>query len=196
MSRFTDTMYRNAHTSTNGMVTGEPHHPVRHTWGEVHEKARRAAGGLAAAGVGHGEAVGVLAGAPSRSPRPRRVSGCAAPLSRCCTSPLRAPTCCCGRRTPRTVIDMIDARVVIVSDPFMAAVPVLENAASGSLTVEQLLGRRPDRSGRDRRGRPGDDAINVRLDRVSQGGPDHPPQPGVQRRGDVRRRPSTTSTPM
>ena len=64
MSRFTDTMYRNACSSTNGMVTGEPHHPVRHTWGEVHEKARRAAGGLAAAGVGHGEAVGVLAGAP------------------------------------------------------------------------------------------------------------------------------------
>ena len=45
------------------MVTGEPHHPVRHTWGEVHQKARRAAGGLTA-GVGHGEAVGVLAGAP------------------------------------------------------------------------------------------------------------------------------------
>src|ERR1700730_6799838 len=57
-------MYSNAHTSTNGMVTGEPHAPVRHTWGEVHETARRVAGGLAAAGVGHGEAVGVLAGAP------------------------------------------------------------------------------------------------------------------------------------
>ena len=34
------------------MVTGEPHEPVRHTWGEVHERARRIAGGLAAAGVG------------------------------------------------------------------------------------------------------------------------------------------------
>ena len=46
------------------MVTGEPHQPVRHTWGEVHERARRVAGGLAAAGVGHGDAVGVLAGLP------------------------------------------------------------------------------------------------------------------------------------
>ena len=48
MSRFTEKMYRNAATVTTGMVTGEPHDPVRHTWGEVHERARRVAGGLAA----------------------------------------------------------------------------------------------------------------------------------------------------
>ena len=64
MSRFTETMYRNACISVHGMVTGEPHTPVRHTWSGVHETARRVAGGLAAAGVGHGDAVGVLAGAP------------------------------------------------------------------------------------------------------------------------------------
>ena len=64
MSRFTDKMYYNARTSTKGMVTGEPHEPVRHSWGEVHERARRIAGGLAAAGVNPGDAVGVLAGAP------------------------------------------------------------------------------------------------------------------------------------
>ena len=46
------------------MVTGEPDAPVRHTWAEVHERARRVAGGLAAAGIGHGDAVAVLAGAP------------------------------------------------------------------------------------------------------------------------------------
>jgi len=46
------------------MVTGEPYSPVRHTWREVHERARRIAGGLAAEGIGHGDAVGVLAGAP------------------------------------------------------------------------------------------------------------------------------------
>src|SRR5690625_2670453 len=57
-------MFRSARESTKGMVTGEPHEPVRHTWGEVHERARRIAGGLAAAGIGHGDAVGVLAGAP------------------------------------------------------------------------------------------------------------------------------------
>ena len=143
MSRFTDTMYRNAHTSTNGMVTGEPHHPVRHTWGEVHEKARRAAGGLAAAGVGHGEAVGVLAGAPVEiAPTAQGVWMRGATVTM-----LHQPT-------PRTdlllwaedttaVIDMIDARVVIVSDPFMAAVPVLENAGIRVVTVEQLLAGDP-----------------------------------------------------
>ena len=143
MSRFTDTMYRNAYSSTNGMVTGEPHHPVRHTWGEVHEKARRAAGGLAAAGVGNGEAVGVLAGAPVEiAPTAQGVWMRGATVTM-----LHQPT-------PRTdlllwaedttaVIDMIDARVVIVSDPFMAAVPVLENAGIRVVTVEQLLAGDP-----------------------------------------------------
>ena len=64
MSRFTDTMFSNAQSSKKGMVTGEPDAPVRHTWAEVHERARRIAGGLAAAGVQHGDAVAVLAGAP------------------------------------------------------------------------------------------------------------------------------------
>ena len=64
MSRFTEKMYRNARTVSTGMVTGEPHEPIRHTWGEVHERARNIAGGLAAAGIGYGDAVGVLAGFP------------------------------------------------------------------------------------------------------------------------------------
>ncbi|MDT5050482.1 MAG: fatty-acyl-CoA synthase, partial [Mycobacterium sp.] len=64
MSRFTQTMYDNAQSSPKGMTSGEPHAPVRHTWREVHERARRIAGGLAAVGVGHGDAVAVLAGAP------------------------------------------------------------------------------------------------------------------------------------
>src|SRR6185312_16130579 len=64
VSRFTEKMFRNARETTKGMVTGEPQTPVRHTWGEVHERARRIAGGLAAAGIGHGDGVGVLAGAP------------------------------------------------------------------------------------------------------------------------------------
>ena len=64
VSTFTETMFANARWSVKGMITGEPDAPVRHTWAEVHERARRIAGGLAAAGVGHGDAVAVLAGAP------------------------------------------------------------------------------------------------------------------------------------
>ena len=143
MSRFTDTMYRNAHTSTNGMVTGEPHHPVRHTWGEVHEKARRAAGGLAAAGVGHGEAVGVLAGAPVEiAPTAQGVWMRGATVTMLHQPTPRTDLLLWAEDTT-TVIDMIDARVVIVSDPFMAAVPVLENAGIRVVTVEQLLAADP-----------------------------------------------------
>ena len=65
LSKFTDTMYGTAQSSSKGLVTGEPNCPVRHTWGQVHERARRIAGGLATAGVGHGDAVPVLAGAPA-----------------------------------------------------------------------------------------------------------------------------------
>ena len=143
MSRFTDTMYRNAHTSTNGMVTGEPHHPVRHTWGEVHEKARRAAGGLAAAGVGHCEAVGVLAGAPVEiAPTAQGVWMRGATVTMLHQPTPRTDLLLWAEDTT-TVIDMIDARVVIVSDPFMAAVPVLENAGIRVVTVEQLLAGDP-----------------------------------------------------
>ena len=143
MSRFTDTMYRNACSSTNGMVTGEPHHPVRHTWGEVHEKARRAAGGLAAAGVGHGEAVGVLAGAPVEiAPTAQGVWMRGATVTMLHQPTPRTDLLLWAEDTT-TVIDMIDARVVIVSDPFMAAVPVLENAGIRVVTVEQLLAGDP-----------------------------------------------------
>lgn len=143
MSRFTENMFRSAMTSTKGMVTGEPHEPVRHTWREVHERARRIAGGLAAAGVGHGHAVGVLAGAPVEiAPTAQALWMRGASLTM-----LHQPT-------PRTdlehwaadtsnVIDMIDARAVVVSDPFLPAVPVLEQRGVTVLTVESLLASAP-----------------------------------------------------
>ena len=136
-------MYANAYSSTKGMVTGEPDLPVRHTWREVHERARRVAGGLAAAGVGHGDAVGVLAGAPVEiAPTAQGLWMRGAVLTM-----LHQPT-------PRTdlvfwaedtanVISMINAKAVIVSDPFMVAVPVLEERGITVLTIEQLLAADP-----------------------------------------------------
>lgn len=143
MSRFTEKMFRNAHESPRGMVTGEPHNPVRHTWREVHERARRVAGGLAEAGIGHGDAVGVLVGAPVEiAPTAQGLWMRGASLTM-----LHQPT-------PRTdlaswavdttnVIDMIEAKAVIVSDPFMAAAPVLKQRGVTVLTVEQLLAADP-----------------------------------------------------
>ncbi len=143
MSRFTDKMFHNAKTSEKGMVTGEPHEPVRHTWREVHERARRIAGGLAAAGVGPGDAVGVLAGAPVEiAPTAQGLWMRGASLTM-----LHQPT-------PRTdlvhwaedttnVIDMIEARAVVISDPFLAAAPVLAERGVTVLTAEELLAAEP-----------------------------------------------------
>ncbi|MBV9088903.1 MAG: fatty acyl-AMP ligase [Mycobacteriaceae bacterium] len=139
MSQFTDTMYANAYTSSRGMVTGEPDAPVRCSWREVHERARRVAGGLAQAGVGHGDAVAVLAGAPVEI----------APIAQ--GAWMRgASLTMLHQPTPRTdltvwagdtssVIDMIQTRTVVVSDPFMAAIPALESCGVKAVTVADLL---------------------------------------------------------
>jgi fatty-acyl-CoA synthase len=132
-------MFANARCSRKGMVTGEPDAPVRHTWLEVHQRARHVAGGLAAAGVGHHDAVAVLAGAPVHiAPAAQGIWMRGASLTM-----LHQPT-------PRTdlnrwaqettaVINMIDARAVIVSDPFMPAAPLLSQLGIQVVTVEQLL---------------------------------------------------------
>jgi fatty-acyl-CoA synthase len=143
VSRFTENMFRNARESTRGMVTGEPHEPVRQTWLEVHERARRVAGGLAAAGVGHGDAIGVLAGFPVEiAPTAQALWMRGASLTM-----LHQPT-------PRTdlavwaedtmnVIAMIEANAVIVSEPFLIAIPVLEEKGITVLKIGDLLESEP-----------------------------------------------------
>ena len=139
MSRFTENMFRNAHQSTKGMVTGEPHEPVRHTWLEVHERARRVAGGLAAAGIGHGDAVGVLAGAPVEiAPTAQGLWMRGASLTMLHQPTPRTDLELWAKDTT-TVVDMIEAKAVIISDPFMAAAPVLEERGLTVLTIERLL---------------------------------------------------------
>jgi fatty-acyl-CoA synthase len=136
-------MYFNARCSFKGMVTGEPDLPIRHTWAEVHQRARYVAGGLAASGVGHGDAVAVLAGAPVEiAPTAQGIWMRGASLTM-----LHQPT-------PRTdlqrwaeettsVINMIDAAAVVVSDPFMPAAPLLAELGMRVLTVKELLAGRP-----------------------------------------------------
>src|SRR3954465_9476707 len=136
-------MYFNARTAKTGMVTGEPHEPIRHTWGEVHERARCIAGGLAKAGIGLGDAVGVLAGFPVEiAPTAQGLWMRGASLTM-----LHQPT-------PRTdlviwaedtmnVIGMIEAKAVIVSEPFLVAIPVLEEKGITVLTIGDLLEAEP-----------------------------------------------------
>jgi fatty-acyl-CoA synthase len=116
---------------------------LRHSWAEVHQIARGIAGGLAAAGVGHGDRVGVLAGAPVEvAPTAQGLWMRGASLTM-----LHQPT-------PRTdlqvwaedtitVIEMIEAKVVIVSDPFLAASPMLAERGVRVVTAPDLLGAEP-----------------------------------------------------
>jgi fatty-acyl-CoA synthase len=143
VSQFTETMYRNAKWSLRDFITGEPDAPIRQSWSEVHARAARVAGGLAAAGVGHGDAVAVLAGAPVEiAPTAQGIwmRGASATM-------LHQPT-------PRTdltrwaeetagVIKMISAKAVVVSEPFMAAVPVLSALGMTVLTIDALLASAP-----------------------------------------------------
>jgi fatty-acyl-CoA synthase len=143
VSRFTENMFRNAHESTKGLVTGEPHQPVRHTWLEVHQRARRVAGGLAAVGVGHGDTVGVLAGAPVEiAPTAQGLWMRGASLTMLHQPTPRTDLVVWAEDTT-TVIDMIEAKAVIVSDPFLVAVPVLQERGIKVLTIEQLLASDP-----------------------------------------------------
>jgi len=132
-------MFANARCSLKGMVTGEPDSPMRRTWIEIHHRARHVAGGLAAVGVGRGDAVAMLAGAPvDIAPTAQGVWMRGGSLTM-----LHQPT-------PRTdlprwvqettaVVDMIGAKAVIVSDPFLPAAPLLSQLGMPVVTVEQLL---------------------------------------------------------
>ena len=143
MSRFTETMFSNAKWSLRGFITGEPDAPIRQNWAEVHQRAARVAGGLAAADVGHGDAVAVLAGAPVEiAPTAQGIWMRGASVTM-----LHQPT-------PRTdlvrwaeettgVINMISAKAVVVSDPFMAAAPVLSELGMTVLTIKALLANTP-----------------------------------------------------
>jgi fatty-acyl-CoA synthase len=143
VSQFTQTMYDNARSSLQGMVTGEPDAPVRHTWGQVHKRARRVAGGLAAAGVGRGDAVAVLAGAPVEiAPTAQAIWMRGASVTMLHQPTLRTDLLRWADET-MAVIDMIDARAVVISEPFMAAAPLLSGLGMQVLTVDQLLDNSP-----------------------------------------------------
>src|SRR5277367_3271743 len=136
-------MYGSAHSSAKGLVTGEPTCPVRHTWGEVHERARRIAGGLAAAGVGHGDAVPVLAGAPAEiAPAGQGVWMRGANLTMLHQPTPRTDLQRWAEETT-TVIKMVGAKAVVISDPFMAAAPLLSELGMRVLIIDQLLESHP-----------------------------------------------------
>ncbi len=183
MSTFTDQMYDNAATSSRGLVTGPLDAPLRRSWGEVHDQARRIAGSLANAGVGPGSAVAVLAGDPADvAPLAQAVWMRGASLTM-----LQQPT-------PRTDLaiwladtnraaTMIRAALTVVGPPFARG----GRAALRGGATSGYRRRAPDRT-RNRTAAPGrvrgrDVSADLRVHRHPQGGADHPREPA----GELRR---------
>jgi fatty-acyl-CoA synthase len=138
LSKFTDEMYATAVTSNRGLVTGEPDAPLRQPWGEIHRVARRMAGALAAAGIGHGDAIGILAGQPvDIAPSCQGIWMRGASVTMLHQPTPRTDLAVWAEDT-ETVIRMIDAKAVILGAPFDAAKPLLEERGITVVTVAEL----------------------------------------------------------
>ncbi|MPY78015.1 MAG: AMP-binding protein [Actinophytocola sp.] len=146
MSRFVDQLIATAQSdggSKRGMTTGEPHDPARATWAEVHDQARRAAGGLTTDGLRPGGSVGVLAAAPALiAPTVQGVW-----LAGGSVTMLHQPT-------PRTdlgewasdtltVLRMIGSDLVLLGDPFDQLAPGLEENGIRYRLINELFDAEP-----------------------------------------------------
>ena len=145
MSIFTREMLGSAASSPHGLTVGTVADPIWLSWGELHDHAKRMAGGLAARGVGRQGSVAVLAaGAADVAPLAQAVW-----LRRAALTVLQQPT----PRTDLTVwlddtvraIRMIRADVVVVGEPFLMALDHLLAHNLAVCTVESLRGAEPIR---------------------------------------------------
>ena len=144
MSAFTTEMFTAAiRFSARGLVTGEPHAPVRHTWAEVHCTASRMAGSLAKAGVGPGDSVAILAGEPvDIAPLIQAVwmrGGSVTMLHQ----PTPRTDLAIWVQNTLTVLAMIGAHTVLVGAPFGPAAAVLIENGISVHAVEALSDGNP-----------------------------------------------------
>ena len=120
-----DLLLRSAAESSRGMTTGEPGEPVRRTWAQVHETAGRMAADLAEGGLRAGTAVAVLAGEPAQiAPAAQAVWRCGGSVTM-----LHQPTARTNlvewAEDTVTVLQMIEAGLVLLGPPFEPLGPVL-----------------------------------------------------------------------
>jgi fatty-acyl-CoA synthase len=118
VSRFVESVVATAGRARTGMVTGEPGPPVRRTWKELHEQARRIAGGLVASGLQPGQAVAVLAGQPAEIAPVAQGVWLAGGSMTMLHQPTPRTDLAVWRDDTLRVLRMIDARSVVVGAPF------------------------------------------------------------------------------
>ena len=143
MSILTSEILASAATSPHCLTAGTVADPLRLTWREVHEQARRMAGGLADRGVGRHGSIAVLAAD----------AGDVAPLAQAIWL-RRAALTMLQQPTPRAdlavwlgdtvrAIRMIRADVVVVGEPFLMALDHLAAQNLPVCTVESLRSAKP-----------------------------------------------------
>ena len=143
MSIVTREMLASAASSPHGLTVGTLADPIRLSWREVHDQAKRMAGSLAAKGVGrHGSVAVLAADAADVAPLAQAVW-----MRRAALTMLQQPT-------PRAdlavwlgntvlAIRMIRADVVVVGEPFLMALDHLAAHDVAVCTVESMRGARP-----------------------------------------------------
>ena len=139
MSRFLAMLLESAAGSPRAMTTWEPKAPVRRTWPEVHEQARRMAGALRA-DVPPGTSVGVLAGEPAAiAPAAQGVWLCGGSVTMLHQPTARTDLAAWAEDTV-AVLGMIDAKLVLLGAPFDALAPVLDERGVAFRTIDSLDG--------------------------------------------------------
>jgi fatty-acyl-CoA synthase len=140
MSRFVDGVIATATAARTGMVTGEPATPVRRSWGDLHEAARRIAGGLIAGGLRPGQAVAVLAGMPAQIAPVAQAIWLAGGSMTMLHQPTPRTDLAAWRDDTLRVLGMIDARTVVIGAPFEPMAGVLREYGITHHLADDLTG--------------------------------------------------------
>src|SRR5580693_3273485 len=132
MSIFTREVFASAASSTHGLTVGTLADPIRVSWREVHDQAKRMAGCLAAKGIGrHGSVAVLAADAADVAPLAQAIWMRRAVLTMLQQPTPRADLAVWLADTIRA-IRMIRADVVVVGEPFLMA---LDQLAAQDLAV-------------------------------------------------------------
>ncbi len=138
MSAFTDAL-RNAAASDAGMVTGEPHDPIRTSWGQVHAAAITGARRLAENGIGPGDAVAVLAAGPAEVAPVAQAVWLAGGSVTMLHQPTARTNLASYAEETAGALTLISARAIVLGDPFTEFVDMLEGSGILAFTVADLL---------------------------------------------------------